>query len=235
MIYNNSREEKVALENINLEIEKGELINILGHNGSGKSTILKLVTRDIEPTNGVIKYYDSDISKFHNYEWSLIVGKVYQNPSFGLITQFSVYQNLLMNWLKVYNLRLFSNTEGEKTKKMIKDRFAELIESSNININFNLNKIVALMSGGEKQLLSLICLYFQNPQILVLDEPTSALDANNLENFLSFLTYWVETDQVTVLMVSHIKKIALPLKTRIVTLKEGKIETIKTKAEYEKG
>lgn len=217
---------KIALENITLQLREGELLNLIGHNGSGKSTLLNLVSRSIEKTEGAINYFDTDIGLYSRLEWNLIIGKVYQNPLTGLIPNFTVLQNLVLFSLKNHNLSLFRSIYNKKYANKIVGEFETLKNESKIEFDFHLHNKVRELSGGNQQLVSLLTLFFQKPIILLLDEPTASLDENNTDNFLRFLSYWIDRERISAIMVSHHEKFAFPKYSRIVLLEDGKIHRI---------
>lgn len=203
----NFRDTKV-LKNINLEVNKGDRIVIIGPSGSGKSTILRCINRMIKPTSGEIYFNDTKLDDKNIEEYRQKIGMVFQN--FNLFNNLTVMENIILAPVK---LKKYTVDEAEnKATKLLKK--IDLLDKK--------DKYPNSLSGGEKQRVAIVRSLIMNPDMMLFDEPTSALDpemVNEVQNMMIDLA----NDGMTMLVVTHeisfIKKVA----TKIVFIDEGKI------------
>lgn len=234
-IYKNEIERKPRIDKVNLSLFEGEVLNIEGDNGSGKSTLLKLISKDnedFEEIKGNIYFYDTNIINFGKSEWNTILGKMYQNTINNLILNLTCFENLLLHERKLFDLRLFSNVYSRKRKCKIENEIKKLEQETKFSFGIEMDKVASKLSGGQKQLLSLLALYFQKPKILLLDEPIASLDDEKREHFKVFLDHWVSMDNLSVIMISHGGNVSFSRNSRFVKLENGRIKSIKNKNEY---
>ena len=197
-----------VLKNINLEVNKGDRIVIIGPSGSGKSTILRCINRMIKPTSGEIYFNDIKLDDKNIEEYRQKIGMVFQN--FNLFNNLTVMENIILAPVK---LKKYTVDEAEnKATKLLKK--IDLLDKK--------DKYPNSLSGGEKQRVAIVRSLIMNPDMMLFDEPTSALDpemVNEVQNMMIDLA----NDGMTMLVVTHeisfIKKVA----TKIVFIDEGKI------------
>lgn len=210
-----------ALNGINFDIYENDFVCILGSNGSGKTTLLRVVTKEILPDSGYICFRKQNVTSLRDDHWLLFLGRIYQNPSEGLAPYLTVEEHLLLSLLKGEELSLFSSAYTKRNR----NRLRALMKSFSIDFKFGLNQKVSELSGGQKQLLSLIMVYLQAPVILILDEPTASLDPQNSENIIKLLSQWANEKLSTILMVTHQVEVAFSIKnSRVLVLHQGKIK-----------
>jgi ABC-type uncharacterized transport system ATPase component len=223
--YTNDEDERPALIDVSFDLREGEIINVVGPNGCGKSTLLRCLAKDREDFavyRGKIAYLRTDIERFSRVEWNALVGKVYQNAPLGLVTNMTVFENLILHERKLHRLRLFVDIYSERYRESIAQRIDELEKAIGFEFDFELDSAIAELSGGQRQMVALLGLYFQSPKIVLLDEPTSSLDDTKRAKYLRFLEYWIDQDSIGAVMVSHGGNIARSQKYQLIELQDGR-------------
>lgn len=209
-----------ALENINITIDKGEFVFIVGHSGAGKSTMIKLLLKEIEPTSGKIILEDKDITKVKNRRIPYIrrkVGVVFQD--FRLLPNKTVYENV------AFAMEIIGSHPME-----IKKRVPEVLEM--VELGEKANDYPDQLSGGEHQRVSIARAIVNNPPVLIADEPTGNLDPDTAWEIMKILKS-INGRGTTVLMATHAKDIVNCMKRRVVALEDGKVARDEEKGVYE--
>lgn len=202
-----------ALDNINLDINRGERIVIIGPSGCGKSTLLRCMNGLEVPTNGDVIYNDKNIK---DYEGNIVrqkIGMVFQ--SFNLFNHLTVRENITLSPLK---LKILTNEEANK-------KSTELLSS--IKLLDKINQYPNKLSGGEQQRVAIIRSLMLSPEILLFDEPTSALDPEMVSEVLELMKRIAE-DGMTLVVVSHEMNFARSFASKVVFMDEGKIVEVGT-------
>jgi len=211
-------DEKKALQTINMKLEKGEFVTIIGSNGAGKSTLMNVISGNLTPDVGDVSINDKQVAHLPEYKRSAFIGRVFQDPMAGTAPLMTIEENLAMAYArdKKRKLRL-----GVTAKR--KTLFKEYLETLNMGLENRLTAKVGLLSGGERQALSLLMATFTEPNILLLDEHTAALDPSRAE-LIKELTYdVVKKFELTTLMVTHNMQQALDLGNRLFMMDKGQI------------
>jgi putative ABC transport system ATP-binding protein len=215
VFYPGTVNEKVALENVNLHVEEGEIVCVIGSNGSGKSTLFNLISGTYPVTNGSIKFKDKDVTKMPEYKRAKMIGRIFQDPTKGTAANMTIEDNLITASTKGWkNLKISLNNEKRKEFQKI------LIP---VNLQNRLKDNVGLLSGGQRQALTLIMTIMSNPEVILLDEHTAALDPHNAEIVMDLTTKYINEKNLTALMVTHNMKFAIAFGTRLIMMDEGKI------------
>lgn len=198
-----------ALDNLNLKINKGEFVSIIGSSGSGKSTLLHMLGGVDKPTKGKIYIDKTDISSMNETKLALFrrrkVGLIYQ--FFNLIPTLTVEKNILLPML----------LDGRKPKR---EEFDEIIKM--LGLNERLNHLPNQLSGGQQQRVAIGRSLIYRPSIILADEPTGNLDRKNSEGILEMLKISNKEYNQTILMITHDEKIALSA-DRMIRIDDGKI------------
>ena len=208
-IYSSGEVEVKALDNVNFEIEQGELVCILGHSGAGKTTALNILGGMDKATSGEIIVAKKDITKYNKKQ--LIK---YRRTNIGFVFQF---YNLIQNLTALENVELAT----EICKNSLSPRETLI----NVGLKDRLNNFPAQLSGGEQQRVSIARAIAKNPKILLCDEPTGALDYNTGKQILKLLQDTARKDKMTVIIITHNAAIA-PMADKVIKFKNGTVEGV---------
>lgn len=199
-----------ALNDVSLNIEKGEFVFIVGNSGSGKSTLIKLLLKELDPTSGTIKVNDQDLGKLKRRQipkYRRGVGVVFQD--FRLLKDRNVYENVA-----------FAQRVIGRPGKVIRKRVPEVLQE--VGLAGKYKSFPDELSGGEQQRVALARALVNRPDILLADEPTGNLDPKTSEEIMQLLEQ-INERGTTVLVVTHNKDIVNAMKKRVVTMQEGVI------------
>ncbi len=209
--------ENILFQNFNLEIKKGEFVAVVGSNGSGKTTILNIISGDILCDSGKVILDDIDITRDKNYKRARKIARVFQNPSIGTCPSMTIFENMSIadNKGKMYGLGMGLNT-GRK------EFYREQLKILGMGLEDRLNAKAGSLSGGQRQALSLIMATMKTPELLLLDEHTAALDPKSSDIVMELTDKIVKEKNITTLMVTHNLRHAVEFGTRSVMMHEGK-------------
>ena len=210
-------EPTTVLNNLSIDVADGEFVCIVGSNGTGKSTLLNIVSGLLKETSGNILLDGKDISNLPEHKKTQFISRVFQNPSLGTCPSMTVRENLslALNKGKLLNLR---RCLRHKTTDL-----ENLLEGISLDLKKFLDTEVRFLSGGQRQSLSLIMSCLANPKVLLLDEHTAALDPKTSNEVIALTDEIVREKNITTLMVTHNLKHALEYGDRLVMLHKGKI------------
>ncbi len=214
-------DENQALKNINLKINKGDFITVIGSNGAGKSTLYNVISGNLFPTTGTITLETSegikDITKQKEYKRSRYIGRIFQNPLLGTAGKMSLEDNMTIASKKGFKgLKISLNS---KTRAMFKEQLSVL----GMGLENRLNDNVELFSGGQRQALTLLMAVMSKPEILLLDEHTAALDPTNAAIIMELTKRFAKEYNLTVMMVTHNMQHALDFGNRLIMMDAGEI------------
>ncbi|MBD8062157.1 ABC transporter ATP-binding protein [Oceanitalea stevensii] len=210
--------ERVALAGISLRLAPGEFATVIGSNGAGKSTLLNTVAGRISPDSGTITVDGDDVTRLPDHRRAAHVGRVFQDPLAGTAPDMTIEENLAIAYArgKTRGLRLGVT----RTKR---DFFRTELTSLELGLENRLKMKVGLLSGGQRQALSLLMATFSEPKILLLDEHTAALDPQRADLITRLTAEAVERHHLTTLMVTHNMDQALRVGTRLIMMHEGRV------------
>ncbi|WP_216828362.1 ABC transporter ATP-binding protein [Alkalihalobacterium elongatum] len=211
-------DEKKALQNINLELNSGDFITVIGSNGAGKSTLMNTISGTLSPDVGEVVIDGKPVTHLPEYKRSTLIGRVFQDPMAGTAPTMTIQENLAM----AYSRNKKRTLRFGVTKKR-KDMFREYLATLNLGLEDRLTAKVGLLSGGERQALSLLMATFTEPKILLLDEHTAALDPSRAELITRLTGEIVRNFNLTTLMVTHNMQQALDLGNRLIMMDKGQI------------
>lgn len=214
----NTINENKVFHKLSLEVRKGDFISIIGSNGAGKSTLLNIIAGNIPLDSGIIAIDNKDVSKDPEFKRSKYIGRVFQNPSIGVAPQMTILENLSLadNKGKTYGLSL-----GINKKKISK--YKDLLKEVDLGLEDKLFNKVELLSGGQRQALTLLMAVMSNPKVLLLDEHTAALDPKTSEKIMKITKKIVKERGITTLMVTHNLKHAIENGNRLFMMHRGEI------------
>ncbi|MBQ1776087.1 MAG: ATP-binding cassette domain-containing protein [Erysipelotrichaceae bacterium] len=218
--------EKIAINDLSLNIQDGEFICMIGANGSGKSTLLNCLSGAILCEKGNIVMDDKDITLSLQHERASDIGYLFQDPMAGTAPHMTVEENLA----------LAAKSGGWLSRISAKDRelFRKKLESLNMGLENKLKMEVGVLSGGMRQALTLIMNTIRRPKLLLLDEHTAALDPQSAEKILQLTEKTVEEGKLTCIMVTHNMQTAIDVGDRLIMMHEGRIILDLNKEEKEK-
>lgn len=210
--------EKVVFNGLDLMVAKGQFITIIGSNGAGKSTLLNVIAGLIQADSGSIEIEGRDICGMPEHKCSRLIGRVFQDPSKGTAPNMTILENLSMayNKGKIYGL-----TSGVNKKNM--PFFGEMLSELNLGLEDKLYTKVGLLSGGQRQALSLLMAIMSKPRLLLLDEHTAALDPKTSERINEITQNIISGHSITTLMVTHNLNHAIKIGDRLLMMNEGSI------------
>jgi putative tryptophan/tyrosine transport system ATP-binding protein len=218
-IFNRGKVNQVtALQNINLIINKGEFLVVVGANGSGKSTLLNAIAGSIFPSAGEVRIDGIDVSSFPEYKRSKWIARVFQNPLSGTAPDLSILDNFRLAALR---------TSKKKIKIGITEKFRNEVRGRLSMLGMGLeNKIdqpMGTLSGGQRQALTLLMGVMDKCEILLLDEPTAALDPRSAELVMETANKLVQDFNLTAILITHNLREAFSYGNRIIQMGEGRV------------
>lgn len=211
-------DEKIALIGIQLHLKPGDFVTVIGSNGAGKSTLMNIISGVIKPDTGVVNIEGQSVGHLAEYQRSRWIGRVFQDPMAGTAPHMSIEENLAMAYRRGKN-RGFSFGVTTARRNLFKQELSRL----GIGLENRLRAKVGMLSGGERQALSLLMATFTRPQILLLDEHTAALDPARADLITSLTKEIVRDMNLTTLMVTHNMEQAIRLGNRLIMMDKGKI------------
>lgn len=210
-------DENPALKNINLSVNKGDFITVIGSNGAGKSTLYNIISGNLQPTTGSIKLNNQDVTKLPEYKRAQYFGRIFQNPLLGTAGKMSLADNMMICSKKGWKGLKIS------LSKQRREEFKEELKKLNMGLETRLNDNVSQFSGGQRQALTLLMTVMSKPQILLLDEHTAALDPTNADIVMKLTKEFAEKYNLTVMMVTHNMQHALDYGNRLLMMDAGEI------------
>jgi len=211
-------DEKVGLDHIQLTLKPGDFVTIIGSNGAGKSTLMNVISGVLQPDVGQVIIDNQDVTSSPEYKRARLIGRVFQDPMAGTAPSMTIEENLAMAYSR--NKKRTIRTGVTKDRRAY---FKEVLESLHLGLENRLTAKVGLLSGGERQALSLLMATFTEPSILLLDEHTAALDPSRAELITKLTKEIVEKYHLTTLMVTHNMQQALDLGNRLIMMDKGQI------------
>ncbi|WHY75609.1 ABC transporter ATP-binding protein [Neobacillus sp. WH10] len=211
-------DEKIAIDHVNLTLEPGDFVTVIGSNGAGKSTLMNIISGVLTPDVGEVHIGRKNVTNMSEFNRSKMIGRVFQDPMAGTAPSMTIEENLAM----AYSRNKTRTLRRGVTKKR-RDYFREVLESLNLGLENRLNAKVGLLSGGERQALSLLMATFTEPSILLLDEHTAALDPSRAELITNLTKEIVDKYNLTTLMVTHNMQQAIDLGNRLIMMDKGQI------------
>lgn len=210
--------ERVALRDISLHLDEGDFVTIIGSNGAGKSTLLNVISGRYQADVGRVTIDDTEITKLPDYAVARYVSRVFQDPMAGTAPHLSIEENLALAWSRG-NRRTLGPALTAKKRAIFRDILAPLEQG----LENRLTAKVGLLSGGQRQALSLTMATFSNPRVLLLDEHTAALDPKRTALITELTRDAVASKNLTTLMVTHNMEQALSMGNRLIMMHEGRI------------
>ena len=206
---------KLALDNLSLSVKDGDFISIIGANGAGKSTLFNAIAGDFITDTGSIVLDGEDITLSPSHKRAKVIGRLFQDPMRGSAPGMSIEENLALaagkgGWLS-------------KINKKDKEEFRQRLSLLNMGLEDRMQQPVGLLSGGQRQALTLMMATYTPPKLLLLDEHTAALDPKTAAKVLALSDKIIQENNLTAMMVTHNMKDAIAHGNRLIMMHEGKI------------
>ena len=210
--------EKVALKGLNLELKEGDFVTVIGGNGAGKSTMLNAVTGVFGVDSGRIMIDGVDVTHLPEYKRAKYIGRVFQDPMMGTAATMQIEENLALASRrgKIRNLRV-GITKAER------EEYMEQLKILDLGLENRMTAKVGLLSGGQRQALTLLMATLRKPKLLLLDEHTAALDPKTAAKVLEATEKIVRKDNLTTLMITHNMRDAIAYGNRLVMMYDGHV------------
>ena len=210
--------EKTALRNLSLTLEDGDFVTVIGGNGAGKSTMLNAIAGTWPVDNGSIVIDGIDVTKLPEYKRAKFLGRVFQDPMTGTAATMEIEENLALAMR-----RGESRTLRKGIKEKERQQYREMLATLGLGLEDRMTSKVGLLSGGQRQALTLLMATLKKPKLLLLDEHTAALDPKTAAKVLETTDMIVNRDHLTTIMITHNMKDAIAHGNRLIMLLDGKI------------
>lgn len=210
--------EKRVLNHIDLELEEGDFVTVIGGNGAGKSTMLNMIAGVYPLDSGIITLNNENISLYPEYKRARLIGRVFQDPMMGTAADMQIIENLA-----IAKRRGQKRTLRWGVTKEEKEEYYHLVKNLGLGLEDRLTQKVGLLSGGQRQALTLLMATLQKPKILLLDEHTAALDPATSAKVLELTEKIVSEQKLTTLMVTHNMNDAIHIGNRLIMMYDGRI------------
>jgi len=210
--------ENIALSNFSLTLEEGDFVTVIGGNGAGKSTLLNCVAGVYGINQGSILIGERDVTKLPEYKRAEVIGRVFQDPMKGTAADMGIEENLALAYRRG-KFRGLGWGISNKERQIYKNYLSHL----DLGLEDRLSDKVGLLSGGQRQALTLLMATLKKPRLLLLDEHTAALDPKTAEKVLKLSDQFVKEGNLTTLMVTHNMRHAIEHGNRLIMMHEGKV------------
>ncbi len=210
--------EKAAISGLSLTLNDGDFVTVIGSNGAGKSTLLNAIAGTWLTDSGKIEIDDIDITRLPEHKRASYIGRVFQDPLMGTASDMWIEENLALASRRGQKRHLLPGiTKAERSY------YVELLKTLNLGLENRLTTKVGLLSGGQRQALTLLMATIKKPRLLLLDEHTAALDPATADKVLSVTDELVRRDNLTTLMITHNMQDAIDYGNRLIMMNEGRI------------
>ena len=214
----NTINEKKALNGVDLVLNEGDFVTVIGGNGAGKSTMLNMIAGVYPVDCGTITVDGIDVTKLPEHKRAKYIGRVFQDPMNGTAADMQILENLALAKRRGQHRGLkFGVTRKEK------EEYIDVLKSLDLGLETRLTSKVGLLSVGQRQAVTLLMATLKKPKILLLDEHTAALDPKTAKKVLDLTEKIVERDNLTTIMITHNMKDAINIGNRLIMMNEGKI------------
>ena len=210
--------EKKALNGIDLTLEDGDFVTVIGSNGAGKSTVLNMIAGVYPIDSGSILIDDKNVTRLPEHKRAKYLGRVFQDPMTGTAPDMTIQENLA-----IAARRGKTRTLMPEIRRAERETYRELLATLGLGLETRLTSKVGLLSGGQRQAITLLMATFKKPKLLLLDEHTAALDPKTARKVLDMTRDIVERDKLTTLMITHNMADAIEMGNRLIMMNDGQI------------
>ena len=209
---------KVALDGLNLHIKEGDFVTVIGGNGAGKSTLQNAIAGVWKPDFGTIEIDGVDVTNMPEHKRASFLGRVFQDPMKGTAPDMEIAENLAIASKRGVRRRFVRGV-----RRSDRQYFKELLKTLDLGLEDRLSTKVGLLSGGQRQAVTLLMASMNKPKLLLLDEHTAALDPKTAAKVLEITDKIVTENNLTTLMITHNMKDAIAHGNRLIMLQEGRV------------
>lgn len=210
--------EKLALDGVNLILKPGDFVTVIGGNGAGKSTLLNAIAGVYPVDEGKIEIDGINVTRLSEFRRAKYLGRVFQDPIMGTAADMNIEENLAMAFRRGERRTLRWGVTAAERK-----RYAEYLQHLDLGLEKRMTSKVGLLSGGQRQALTLLMATLKAPKLLLLDEHTAALDPKTAPKVLNLSDRFIQEEGLTALMVTHNMRDAIIHGNRLLMMHEGKI------------
>ena len=210
--------EKTALQNLNLQMNEGDFVTVIGGNGAGKSTMLNAITGVFPVDSGSIYIDGVDVTHLPEFKRAKYIGRVFQDPMMGTAATMQIEENLALA-----ARRGMARTLRIGITRAEREDYRQQLEILGLGLENRMTAKVGLLSGGQRQALTLLMATLRRPKLLLLDEHTAALDPKTAAKVLSATQRIVEKDHLTTMMITHNMRDAITYGNRLIMMYEGHV------------
>ena len=210
--------EKIALDGVSLTLCDGDFVTVIGGNGAGKSTLLNAVAGAWMVDEGEILIDGVNVTKLSEHKRARFIGRVFQDPMMGTAATMQIEENLALAIRRGKRRTLRAGITGRE-----RERYKELLTILDLGLEDRLTTKVGLLSGGQRQALTLLMATLQKPKLLLLDEHTAALDPKTAAKVLDITETIIKRDKLTTLMITHNMRDAIAHGNRLIMMYEGRV------------
>lgn len=216
--YKGTVNEKIALNDVSLTFETGDYVTVIGGNGAGKSTLLNLIAGVYPADAGSILLDGTDLTRLPEHKRASLLGRVFQDPMMGTAAGMGIEENLAMAKRRGKRRGLCWGISAAEREK-----YREVLSALDLGLEARLTSKVGLLSGGQRQALTLLMATLRKPQLLLLDEHTAALDPRTAEKVLALSDQLIAENGLTTMMVTHNMRDAIAHGNRLIMMHEGAV------------
>ncbi len=218
LFHAGSPDERVAIDGVSLQLQPGDFAVVVGGNGAGKSTLLNMVAGEVTPDAGRIRIGDEDVTPLATHQRARLISRVFQDPSIGTAAALSIEENLA-----VADRRGARRGFARALTPALALEFRDRLATFGLGLENRMGAQAGLLSGGQRQALSLLMAVLRAPRLLLLDEHTAALDPKTAETVMRVTRQVVQEARLTTLMVTHNMHHAISHGNRLIMMKQGRI------------
>lgn len=219
VVFERSGTRTTALDGLNLELDSSEYVSVIGPNGAGKSTLVNVIAGTVQPTSGRVEIGGKDVSRLPDYRRAQWIARVFQDPTRGTCDGLTVMQNIALGLKRGQSRSAFSKAFRQRDFEYAK----QLLMVYGRDLEQKLDQDVTRLSGGQRQLVSMLMAMAGSPEILLLDEHTSALDPAMGEQLMEQTDQIVRAQGLTTIMITHNMRLAAQFGDRLLVMNAGKV------------
>lgn len=217
VFHPNTVNENKAIDNLSFELKKGDFVTVLGSNGSGKSTMFNLIAGSLLADSGQIYLEGENITLVSDYIRAKKIGRIFQDPMKGTSPSLTIEENLSLAYARKSKSKIFAINKADR------EAFVELLSKLDLGLENRLKTKIGLLSGGQRQAVTLLMSTIADPSLLLLDEHTAALDPNTAVKILDITRELVEYSKTSTMMITHDINAALSIGNRTIMMDAGRI------------